>query len=126
MFDGRDLDGTAQLVDGRQAALESRAAAAGELSARLADLSATAGSPDELVQVTVGANGAVTALRLDEAIRRQPAQDTAWAILATLARAQAALTAAAAQATAETIGAGSATGQAVIASYAARQGRADD
>jgi hypothetical protein len=74
----------------------------------------------------VGATGAVSALDLDEGIRRQPAEETARAILATLRAAQAALTAAATEVTTETVGADSATGQAVIAAYAARQSPADD
>lgn len=120
MFDGRDLDDAERLVDDWQAGIEARAAAARELSERLTGLSASARSDDDLVEVTVGASGAVTGLTLAEGTRRQSAEDTARSILATMRAAQAALTAAATEITAETVGADSATGQAVIASFEAR------
>jgi DNA-binding protein YbaB len=126
MFDGRDLDEAERLVDDWQAGFEERAAQARALSARLGSLTATARSEDDLVTVTVGASGAISDLELEEAIRDRPAAETARAILATLRAAQASLTTAATEATAETVGADSETGKAVIASYVARQGSADD
>jgi hypothetical protein len=126
MFDGRDLDEAERLVDDWQAGFEERAAQARALSARLGALTATARSEDELVTVTVGASGAIADLVLEEGIRDRPAAETARAILATLRAAQASLTKAATEATAETVGADSETGKAVIASYVARQGSADD
>jgi DNA-binding protein YbaB len=126
MFDGRDLDEAERLVDDWQAGFEERAAQARALSARLGSLTATATSEDELVTVTVGASGTVADLELEEGIRDRPAAETARAILATLRAAQASLTKAATEATAETVGADSETGKAVIASYVARQGSADD
>ncbi len=125
MFDGHDLEAAEQLVDNWQARIEERAAAAKELSARLAELTGTARSDDGLVEVTVGSAGTVTGLELDEGIRRQPAAATAQAILATMRNAQAALTEAATAATDETVGADTPTGRAVIASYTARLQRAD-
>jgi hypothetical protein len=126
MFDGRDLDEAERLVDDWQAGIEERAAQARVLAARLGSLTATARSEDELVAVTVGASGAIAKLDLEEGIRDRPAAETARAILATLRAAQASLTKAATEATAETVGADSETGKAVIASYVARQGSADD
>jgi DNA-binding protein YbaB len=126
MFDGRDLDEAERMVDDWQAGIEERAVQARALSARLGSLTATAQSEDELVKVTVGASGTMSDLTLEEGIRDRPAAETARAILATLRAAQASLTRAATQATAETVGADSETGKAVIASYAARQGSADD
>ncbi len=120
MFDGRDLADAERLVDQWQAGIEARAAAAHALSERLAGLSASARSEDDLVEVTVGPSGVITGLELADAIRRQPAEDTARSILATVRAAQAALTAAATEITAETVGAGSTTGRAVIASFEAR------
>jgi hypothetical protein len=121
MFDGRDLDDAERLVDDWQAGIEARAAQTHELAARLSTLTATARSDDELVSVTVGSSGTMTDLALKEAIREQPAADTARAILATMRAAQASLTAAATAATAETVGEDSETGKAIIASYVARQ-----
>lgn len=126
MFDGRDLDEAERMVDDWQAGFEERAVQARALSARLGSLTATAESEDELVKVTVGASGTMSDLTLEEGIRDRPAAETARAILATLRAAQASLTKAATQATAETVGADSETGKAVIASYVARQGSADD
>jgi hypothetical protein len=126
MFDGRDLDEAERMVDDWQARIEERAVQARALSVRLGSLTATAQSEDELVKVTVGASGTMSDLTLEEGIRDRPAAETARAILATLRAAQASLTRAATQATAETVGADSETGKAVIASYAARQGSADD
>jgi DNA-binding protein YbaB len=125
MFDGRDFDAAEQLVDDWQAGIEARAAQARELSARLAELSATARSDDELVTVTVGSSGDLAALELDERIRDRPAAETAREIMATLRVARATLTAAVTEVTAETLGADSATGQAVIASYTGRLGEPD-
>jgi DNA-binding protein YbaB len=126
MFDGRDLDEAERMVDDWQAGFEERAVQARALSARLGSLTATAESEDELVKVTVGASGTMSDLTLEEGIRDRPAAETARAILATLRAAQTSLTKAATQATAETVGADSETGKAVIASYVARQGSADD
>jgi hypothetical protein len=125
MFDGRDLEEAARLVDDWQAGIEARAAQARELAAKLGALTATARSDDELVSVTVGPSGAITDLKLKEEIRDRPAAGTARAILATLRAAQASLTAAATAVTAETVGTDSETGKAVIASYVARQGPPD-
>jgi DNA-binding protein YbaB len=125
MFDGRDLDAAEQLVDDWQSGIEARAAQARVLSARLAALSATARSDDELVEVTVGSSGDLVALELDERIRDRPAAETAREILATLRAARRMLTTAVTEATAQTMGADSATGQAVIASYTSRLGDPD-
>ncbi len=125
MFDGPDLDAVEQLVDDWQARISERAAAARELSARLAELTGSARSPDGLVEVTVGAAGTVTGLELAEGIRRRPAAVTAQAVLTTIRAAQAALTAAATAVTDETVGADTPTGRAVIASYTARQAHPD-
>ncbi|MFG1608749.1 YbaB/EbfC family nucleoid-associated protein [Actinoplanes sp. NPDC049265] len=121
MFDGDDLDAAEQRVDDWQAGLEQRAAEAREMASRLAELSASARSEDKLVTVTVDATG-VTGLELAEGIRKQPAADTAAAILATIRAARGKLTEAVTVVAEETVGADSETGQAVIASYAKRNG----
>jgi hypothetical protein len=125
VFDNRDLDEAARLVDDWQAGIEARAAQARELASRLGALSASARSDDGLVSVTVGSSGGISELELKEGIRERPAAETARAILATLRAAQASLTAAATAVTAETVGADSETGKAVIASYRSRQGSSD-
>jgi DNA-binding protein YbaB len=121
MFDGSDLDAAERLVDDWQAGFEQRAAQARDLAARLAGLTASARSDDGLVTVTVGPDGAMTGLELDERVRRKPAAETAGQILATLAAAQADLTAQATTVTEETVGADSETGKAVLASLTRRR-----
>jgi hypothetical protein len=122
MFDGRDFDAAERLVDEWQSGIDTRAEQARELSARLALLSATARSADDLVTVTVGSAGDLVGLELGEGIRGRPAEETAREIVATLHAAQSALAAAVTEVTAETVGAESATGRAVIASYNGRLG----
>jgi hypothetical protein len=126
MFNGRDPDEAARLVDEWQAGIEARAAQARELASRLGALTASARSDDGLVSVTVGPSGGITGLELTDGIRDRPAAETARAILATVRAAQASLTTAATAVAAETVGADSETGKAVIASYASRERPADD
>jgi hypothetical protein len=120
MFGGRSfdvgpqgLDTAEDLVDGWLAKIEDRAARAATLTTRLGELSATAQSETGRVSVTVGATGVVTGLELDEAIREQPAADTAIEILATLQAALVSLATKAGVVTAETVGTDSETGRAV-------------
>lgn len=121
MFDPSDLDAAERMVDDWQAGFEERAARARDLASRLSRLTTSARSDDGLVEVTVGASGALLGLELDEDIRRRPAAETAREILSTLAAAQAAMTRAATEAAAATVGADTETGRAVIATFAARE-----
>ena len=121
MFDGSDLDAAERFVDDWQAGIEQRAAQARDLAARLAGLTAAARSDDGFITVTVGPDGAMTGLELDEEVRRKPAAQTARQILSTLAAARADLTTQATTVTEETVGADSETGKAVIASLTRRQ-----
>jgi hypothetical protein len=121
MFEGDDLDAAERRVDEWETGLSERAAAARELATRLADLSVSAKSSDGLVTVRVSASG-MAGLELAEGIRQRPATETAEAIMATLRKAQEALTVAATRVTEETVGADSETGKAVIAAYRARHG----
>ena len=120
MFDGRELYEAGRLIDEWRSIIEKRAGLARVLSARLARLSETARSPDGLVAVTVTAGGDLTGLDLGEGIRRRPAAVTAREIVATLRAARLAMVAAVTAATTEAVGADSATGRAVIETYAAR------
>jgi hypothetical protein len=120
MLDGTDPDAAERLVDDWQAGFEQRAAQARDLAGRLARLRASAHSDDGFVTVTVGPDGAMTGLELDEEVRRRPAAETARQILATLAAARADLTTQAGTVTRETVGADSETGKAVLASLARR------
>ena len=126
MFDGRDLEDAQRMIDDWQTGIEARAAQARELSARLSGLTATTESDDELVRVTISSTGALVRLELAEGIRGRPAAETAHEIMKTLRTARERLTAAATEATRETVGVESATGRAIIASFAERMRDPDD
>ena len=116
--DGAGLDAAERWIDDWQSRFEEQAARARTLSQRVGELTATAASEEGTVEVTVGSSGALTGLRLDEAIRGRPAADTAEQIVAVARAAQARLAEQAAAAVAETVGPDSAAGRAVVDSYA--------
>jgi hypothetical protein len=126
MFDSRHLDDAERMVDDWQTGVESRAEQARALSRRLSGLTASAESDDGLVKLAVGSTGAMVRLELAEGIRGRPAAETAQTIMTTLRTARRNLTTAVGEVTRETVGAESATGRAVIASYAERMCEADD
>jgi hypothetical protein len=109
-------------IDEWERGFAERAAQAKALAERTSQLSATASDRDALVEVTVGSNGQVTDLRLDEKIRRQPAATTARQILVAMRAAREVLVRKFSEATAETVGVESETGQAVLAGLHARLG----
>ncbi|SDT69556.1 YbaB/EbfC family nucleoid-associated protein [Actinoplanes derwentensis] len=120
MFDARGLGEAERLIDEWRGSIEERSRRALELSSRLARLTETVRSPDGLITVTVGSDGGLTRLDLGEGIRRRPAAGTAREILATLRAAQTAMVTTVTATTSETVGADSATGQAIIETFAAR------
>lgn len=107
-------------IDEWERGFTERAAQAKALAERTAGLSATAREADGLVEVTLGSNGQLTGLRLDEETRGQPAATTARQILAAVRTAKADLVRQFGEVTAETVGADSETGRAVLAGLAAR------
>lgn len=126
MTDGADVGPSLDRIDEWERGFAERAAQAKALAERTAHLSAAARSGDELIEVTVGPNGQITDLRLDEEIRRQPAATTAREILSTVRAAQRALLRQVEEVTAETVGADSATGKAVLGGLSARLSIGDD
>ncbi|MCU7724310.1 YbaB/EbfC family nucleoid-associated protein [Actinoplanes sp. KI2] len=120
------IDGLAlEKIDRWQRGFEERAAQARALNELTSELSATAREGHGAVEVTVGSDGQITRLWLDEEIRRQPAETTARQIMAAVRAAKESLVRDFARATAETVGLDSATGQAVMRSVNARLGRPD-
>jgi hypothetical protein len=107
-------------IDEWECGFAERAARAKALADRTARLAATARGGDGLIEVTVGPNGQVTDLRLDEEIRRQPAATTARQILSTVRAAQRTLLRQVKEVAAETVGADSATGKAILDGLSAR------
>lgn len=118
--DDADLDAALRWVDDWQSGIEEQAARARALSQRVAGLSATAASEDGTVEVTVASSGVLTELRLDEAIRRRSAAETAAQILAVTRTALVRLAEQVAVAAEETMGRDSPAGRAVVDSYAKR------
>jgi DNA-binding protein YbaB len=99
------------------ASIDERASQAQQLATKVATLSASHRSTHGEVAVTVSASGQVTDLKLTDRIRDHAPDELARLIMATIRRAQAQLTQLAARAAEETVGAGSATGEAVVASF---------
>ena len=106
--------------------MATRAEQSWELSRRVAELAVTAEGERGAVEVTVGGTGEVLDLRLTERARELPAARLAETILAVMRRAQATLTDRVADLAAQTVGTESATGRAVIGSFAQRFPRPDD
>jgi hypothetical protein len=113
-------------IDEWERGFAERAAQAKALAGRTAGLSATVREADGLVEVTLGSNGQVIGLRLDEGIRRQSAATTARQILTAIQAAKAELTRQFCVITAETVGADSETGRAVMVGLATRLAGGED
>jgi len=127
MFDGEAAAGDAlQRIDEWERSLGRRAEQAQELARRIAVLTVTARSSDGLVEVTVGAEGRVESIHLDERIRQQPAEDTARNLMETLRAANATLLKQFQEITAETVGAETETGRMLVAGLQKRLGERDE
>jgi DNA-binding protein YbaB len=122
MFDDQSLDAALQRIDEWERSATQRAEQAQELARRAAEISATARSRDGLVEVTVGPEGQIQRLHLDDRIRQQPAAETADQIMATLRSAQGRLVRQFDEVTAETVGADSETGRMLMDSLRKRLG----
>ncbi|HEY8534317.1 MAG TPA: YbaB/EbfC family nucleoid-associated protein [Micromonospora sp.] len=118
--DDTDFDSALRWVDEWESNIAEQAARAQALSHRIATLTATATSPDGLVTVTVDSAGGLRELRLDEAIRRRPAQDIAAQILSVTQLAMRRLVEQVSHATEETLGRDTPAGRAIIESYEKR------
>jgi DNA-binding protein YbaB len=125
MFDDQSLDAALQRIDEWERSATRRAEQAQELARRAAQISATARSRDGHVEVTVGSEGQIQRLHLDERIRQQPASETASQIMAMLREAQGKLVRQFDQVTAETVGEDSETGRMLRESLRKRLGAED-
>jgi DNA-binding protein YbaB len=123
MFDGESADEALGRIDEWERSLADRAEQARELTA---GLTATARGGDGLVEVTVGPEGRVERIHLDERIRQQPAETTARDLMATLRAADAALLKQFQEITAETVGAETDTGRMLMAGLRKRLGEPDE
>lgn len=126
VFDGKSASSALDRIDEWERSVARRAEQTQALAQRAAEISATARSRDGLVEVTVGAEGRIEHLHLDERTRQHPAADTAQKIMETLAAAKAELIQRFAEVTAETVGADSETGRMLMTSLRTRLGPAGD
>jgi len=126
MFDGGSAEDAFDRIDEWERSLSHRAEQARELARRTAGLTATARSRDGLVEVTVGAEGRVERIHLDEGIRRQSAEDTEKTLMETLRAANALLIQQFEKATADTVGIETETGRMLMLGLRKRLGPPDD
>ncbi|XVU26110.1 YbaB/EbfC family nucleoid-associated protein [Actinoplanes sp. CA-054009] len=117
MFGDESTDNNAlDRVDEWEHSMAQHAAQIQALTSRAAELSATARSHDSLVEVSIGMEGQLTRLHLDERIRQQPADTTARSIMQALRAAKEDLLRQFETATAETVGSETETGRMLIES----------
>jgi DNA-binding protein YbaB len=126
MFDGESAGDALERIDEWERSLSRCAEQAQELARRTAALTATVRSRDGLVEVTVGAEGRVERIHLDERTRQQSAEVTARDLMETLRAATASLLRQFQEAAAETVGAETETGRMLIAGLRKRLGEPDE
>jgi DNA-binding protein YbaB len=126
MFGGGSAGEALGRIDEWERSLGRRAEQARELARRTAELTATARSRDGLVEVTVGAEGRVERIHLDERTRQQPAETTARDLMETLRAATASLLRQFQEITADTVGAQTETGRMLMAGLRKRLGEPDE
>ena len=122
MFGDDSVDSALKRINEWERSIVQRAEQARSIAARASEMSATARSHDGLVEVTVGAEGHLVQLNLDERIRQQPAADTARTVMAALRTAKDDLIRQFETATAETVGTDSETGRMLTESLRRRLG----
>jgi DNA-binding protein YbaB len=122
MFGDESMDSALERIARWERSAAQRAEHAQALAIRTSELSATARSSDGLIELTVGAEGQLTHLHLDEQTRRQPADTTARSIMQALQAAKEGLLRQFDTATAETVGAESETGRMLAESLRRRLG----
>lgn len=119
----RDIDAADEWLADWTARIDAQAARATQLAHRVAGLCARARG--DCASVTVGANGQVVDLALDERMYALSPRELSEEILAVMRRAQSALVAQVADHVHDTVGLDSETGRAVVDGYARRFGDAD-
>ena len=122
MFGDDTVDSALERIGDWERSIADRTEQARALALRASDLSATARSRDGLVEVTVGAEGQLTRLRLDERTRQQSSAATARSIMETLQAAKDDLVRQFEEATAGTVGPDSETGRALAEGLRRRLG----
>jgi DNA-binding protein YbaB len=122
MFGDESVDSALERIDQWERSVTRRAEQAQALALRTSQMSSTVRSRDGLVEVTVGSEGQLTRLHLEERTRQQPAEATARAIMEALHAAKRDLIRQFDEVTAETVGADSETGRKLVESLRRRLG----
>ncbi|BBH71671.1 hypothetical protein ACTI_83560 [Actinoplanes sp. OR16] len=114
----KDIDAADEWLQDWTARIDAQAARAAQLAQRVAGLSAHARG--DYAAVTVGANGQVVDLRLDDRMYELSPRDLSAEILAVMRSAQASLVDLVAAEVHDTVGSDSSTGQAVLDGFSRR------
>jgi YbaB/EbfC DNA-binding family len=112
-----DIDAAEDWLDAWVAAADARASAAAQLTRQVAAITAVARNDDGTVAVTVGSNGQLEHLDLDDRVRRLTGRELSAEIMSVLRSAQRELTRRVAAEVRNTVGDDSATGRAVIDAF---------
>jgi hypothetical protein len=118
VFVMRDIDAADEWLSSWTARIDAQAARAAQLAQRVADLSAQARG--HCAVVTVGANGQVVGLSLDERVYELSTHEISEEILTVMRSAQQALVEMVALEVHDTVGADSETGRAVVDGFTRR------
>ena len=126
MFEDASAESALERIDEWERSMSRRAEQAQALAQQTAELTATARSRDGLVEVTIGPDGRVQRIDLDERTRQQAAAATARTIMETLTAANADLLKRFEEVAEATVGAESETGRMLVAGLRKRLGAADE
>ena len=116
----RDVDAAEDWLDSWVAGVDARAEAAARLARQVAAVSAVAHNDDETITVTVGANGQIEGLELDDRVQRLSGRELSGQILAVMRAAQRKVTERVAAEVQATVGSDSETGRAVLDAFERR------
>jgi hypothetical protein len=116
----RDVDAAEEWLDSWVVGVDARAEAAAQLARQVAAVAAVAHNDDETITVTVGANGQVEGLELDDRVQPLSGRDLSNQILAVMRAAQRKVTEQVAAEGQATVGDDSETGRAVIDAFERR------
>src|SRR6266498_4504557 len=115
-----DIDAAEDWLDAWVAGGAAQAARTADLARQVASLTATATSDDESITVTVGSNGQVEELDLDDRVQRMSGRDLSRRILVVMRSAQHRLSEQVAAEVQRTVGADTETGRAVVDAFQRR------
>jgi hypothetical protein len=113
----QNVDQAEEWLDSWVARVDAQAETAAQLARRVAAVSAVARSDDESIVVTVGANGQIENLELDDRVQRLSGRELSGQILAVMRTAQRQVARSVAAEVQATVGEDSETGRAVVDAF---------